>query len=73
MTQEFLCAINGHVMHDPVASSTGAVFERATILLWLNTRGSVCPITGEPLTVADLTAVDELRSRYAVFVTCDQS
>lgn len=46
--KEFLCAINGHVMKDPVmCEATGLVFERATIELWLNTRGSVCPISHE--------------------------
>ena len=61
---EFLCAINGHVMKAPVRCvGTGVVYEKATIELWLSSRGSVCPITGEPLTRDDLVADDELRNR----------
>jgi hypothetical protein len=38
--QEFLCAINSHVMKDPVRSGTSKiVYERETIELWLSTRG----------------------------------
>jgi hypothetical protein len=62
--KEFLCAINGHVMKDPVRSNrTGLVYERATIELWLATRGAVCPITNEPLVSSDLISDDELRTR----------
>jgi hypothetical protein len=51
-------------MKDPVrVGSTGPVFERATIELWLATRGSVCPITGEPLSKDDLQPADDLRNR----------
>ena len=43
---EFLCAINGHVMKAPLrCRESGLVFEKATIELWLTSRGSVCPIT----------------------------
>lgn len=46
--EEFLCAINGHIMKDPVRSSrSGLVFEKATIQIWLQTRGQICPITHE--------------------------
>lgn len=62
--QEFLCAINGHVMKDPVrVKSTGLVFELATIDLWLSTNGSVCPITNTLLERSDLERADDLRSR----------
>jgi hypothetical protein len=61
---EFLCAINGHVMKDPVkVRSSGLVFEQATIELWLATRGNVCPITNTFLQKADLEAEDDLRNR----------
>lgn len=63
-SQEFLCAINGHVMKDPVrARSTGLVYERATIELWLSTRGAVCPISNAHLEKGDLVADDDLRTR----------
>ena len=59
---EFVCAINGHVMKDPVKSSSGYFFERATIELWLSTRGSICPITNSPMTLDDLTPANDLRN-----------
>lgn len=62
--KEFLCAINGHVMKEPVrAKTTGLVFEAATIELWLATRGSVCPITGSTLEKSDLVPADDLRNK----------
>ena len=51
-------------MKDPVKSLiSGIVFERATIELWLTSRGSVCPITGETLTKSDLISDDDLKNR----------
>jgi U-box domain len=60
---EFLCAINSHIMKQPVRSPHGHVFERSTILLWLETRGRVCPLTGKPLIADELVTDEELRSR----------
>eukprot|EP00598_Pedospumella_elongata_P004268 CAMPEP_0184977100 /NCGR_PEP_ID=MMETSP1098-20130426/7851_1 /TAXON_ID=89044 /ORGANISM="Spumella elongata, Strain CCAP 955/1" /LENGTH=765 /DNA_ID=CAMNT_0027500049 /DNA_START=110 /DNA_END=2407 /DNA_ORIENTATION=- len=61
--KEFLCAINGHVMKEPVKAPSGLVFEQATIELWLNTRGAVCPITNTHLERGDLQPEDDLRNR----------
>jgi hypothetical protein len=61
--KEYLCAINGHVMQDPVRSPSGTVYEKATIELWLSTRGSICPITHEALTKEDLIEDKELRNQ----------
>lgn len=62
--KEFICAINGHVMKEPVRClASGLVYERATIELWLATRGCVCPITNAPLERSDLVADDDLRNR----------
>ena len=58
---ELRCEINGHLMRDPVRTPAGRVFERETIELWLRTRGSVCPISGAPLTADDLAPEAELR------------
>lgn len=67
--QEFLCAINGHVMKEPVrVRSSGLVFELATIDLWLQTRGAVCPITNTHLERSDLEPADDLRNRYIQLV-----
>jgi hypothetical protein len=60
---EFACAINGHMMKDPVRSPGGIMFEKATIVLWLSTRGSICPITGAPLSEGDLIADAKLRTK----------
>ncbi len=61
--KEYLCAINGHVMQDPVRSPSGIVYEKATIELWLSTRGSICPISHEPLTKDDLVEDKDLRNK----------
>jgi len=62
--KEFLCAINGHVMKEPMrARTTGLCFEAATIELWLNTRGAVCPITNTHLDRSDLEPAEDLRNR----------
>ena len=65
--RELRCAINGHLMRDPVRSKNGTVYERSTIELWLRTRGSVCPITNEPLTREELTPDPELRTAIMRF------
>ena len=46
---EFACAINGHLMKEPVRTPGGIVFEKDTILLWIKTRGQICPISGDAL------------------------
>lgn len=71
LPKEFLCAINNHVMQEPmrvvrrngVAIDDGLVFEKATIEIWLQTRGGVCPITREPLSANDLELDVELRNK----------
>lgn len=66
--KEFVCAINGHILKDPVRSKiSGVVFEKQTIELWLDTRGAICPITNEPLTISDLEPDDDLRSKIKRF------
>lgn len=56
---EFKCAINGHIMRQPVRSPADAdlVFEKATLEQWHLSHGSVCPITGAALDIPAL-AVD---------------
>ena len=58
----FRCAINGHVMKEPVMSPHGHTFEAATIRLWLASNGQVCPLTGRPLSLRDLREDRQLRS-----------
>jgi hypothetical protein len=52
--KDFNCAINGHVMKEPVRAPNGLVFEKATIEDWITRMGSVCPITGDVFGVSDL-------------------
>jgi len=65
--EEFACAINGHLMKEPVRTPDGIVFEKATILLWLKTRGSICPITGGELTKDDLEVDANLQAEIVRF------
>ena len=65
--EEFSCAINGHLMKEPVRTPDGIVFERATIELWLDTRGSICPITGNELTKGDLVVDANLQAEIVRF------
>ncbi|KAH9599199.1 U box domain [Trypanosoma melophagium] len=49
-----LCALTGNVMKDPVMCPCGHTFEQEAILAWIQQSGSICPITGKPLTAAAL-------------------
>lgn len=54
-------------MKDPVrVRATGLVFERATIDLWLATRGAVCPITNTHLDKEELQPAEDLRNRFLI-------
>uniref|UniRef100_A0A7S2RXM5 U-box domain-containing protein n=1 Tax=Rhizochromulina marina TaxID=1034831 RepID=A0A7S2RXM5_9STRA len=59
----FACAVNGHVMKEPMVSPYGHSFERSTIELWLRTQGSVCPVTHQPLTADMLKPDTKLRDQ----------
>lgn len=50
----FLCALTGNVMKNPVTSPYGHTFEKEDILRWLEQNGSICPITGRNLSPGDL-------------------
>lgn len=50
----YACALNGHTMKVPMLSPYGHNFEKETIEQWLKQQGSVCPITGKPLTMEQL-------------------
>ena len=65
---EMRCAIDGKIMTDPVRTPYGHYFERVTISRWIDTLGSVCPLTNKPLTMADCTPDAELRARIAEWV-----
>ena len=65
--ERFRCAINGHVMKEPVRSPHGQTFERATIEQWLMRQGSICPFTGNELQKSQLVRAEDLESEIAVF------
>lgn len=52
--ERFLCRISGKLMEDPVISPYGHCFEKQEIEKYLRMQ-ELCPITGKPLTLADLT------------------
>ncbi|KAF0757403.1 hypothetical protein AaE_004277, partial [Aphanomyces astaci] len=52
---EFKCAITHKLLVDPVKSPYGHVFERSVIEKWIQDYGHRCPISGEPLGLAQLT------------------
>lgn len=52
--EKFLCKISGRLMEDPVISPYGHCFERQEIERFLRIQ-ELCPVTGKPLTLADLT------------------
>ncbi|AIO00028.1 U-box domain protein, putative [Leishmania panamensis] len=55
MDADLLCSLTGAVMKNPVSSPYGQTYEKEVIMSWLGQNGSVCPITGRPLTAAQLT------------------
>jgi len=68
----FRCALNGHLMKDPVRSPHGHVFERETIMKWLESAGSMCPISGGSLSKGDLEDDLQLRSDIASWHIAEQ-
>ena len=60
---EFVCALNGHTMKCPVTSPYGHTFEKETIEQWIRQQGSICPITGKPLSLSDLKVNRELQNK----------
>jgi hypothetical protein len=60
--EEFLCALNHHLMRKPLRSPHGHTFDAESIEAWLSSHGSVCPISGALLTF-DALSVDEALKR----------
>eukprot|EP01062_Namystynia_karyoxenos_P069079 TRINITY_DN6441_c0_g1_i1.p1 TRINITY_DN6441_c0_g1~~TRINITY_DN6441_c0_g1_i1.p1 ORF type:complete len:700 (+),score=233.92 TRINITY_DN6441_c0_g1_i1:35-2134(+) len=56
----FQCALNGHLLKQPMRAPNGNVYEKTTIESWLKHTGSFDPLTGEPLTADQLTADEQL-------------
>lgn len=61
--KDLLCALTGNVMKNPVSSPYGHTFEQEAILGWLEQNGSVCPITGKPLSASQLVPNEAVRRK----------
>eukprot|EP00928_Gymnodinium_smaydae_P026992 TRINITY_DN21023_c0_g1_i1.p1 TRINITY_DN21023_c0_g1~~TRINITY_DN21023_c0_g1_i1.p1 ORF type:complete len:228 (+),score=23.59 TRINITY_DN21023_c0_g1_i1:179-862(+) len=61
--KDFRCALDGKLVCDPVVSPAGQVFERSTLIRWLQKHGEVCPFTGGELSLAACERSPELRRR----------
>lgn len=61
--KEFLCALSGNTMKNPVYSPYGHTFDRETIDMWIRQQGSVCPITGKPLSMEQLQPHKQLQQQ----------
>lgn len=48
------CALSGNTMKCPVISPYGHNFEKEVIEQWIRQQGSVCPLTGNPLSLEEL-------------------
>lgn len=66
--REFVCALDGQLMLDPVRSPHGHIFERAGLAHALAEVGGTCPISGQPLELEDCVRLPELRRRIAEWV-----
>jgi hypothetical protein len=58
--QRFHCPLSQNVMQDPVSTGEGVNFEPGVILEWLAVNDN-CPVTGNPLTPADVVSNENLK------------
>jgi hypothetical protein len=61
MRHHLLCPISLQPMQDPVTAPTGITYDRRAIERWLAAGHATCPVTGQPLALADLTPNHTLR------------
>ncbi|CAJ1375049.1 unnamed protein product [Effrenium voratum] len=59
--QKAVCQLSGALMHDPVSTPDGYLFERAAIEDWTSQHGSN-PLTGAPLNMDDVTERQDIAS-----------
>jgi len=66
----FICQLSQKFMTDPVMTTTtkGHVYERNAILSWFQQQGHVCPLTGMPLTEADLVPQPALKEQIRQYL-----
>ncbi|KAK3139379.1 hypothetical protein QOZ80_5AG0382340 [Eleusine coracana subsp. coracana] len=61
MRHHLTCPISLQLMQDPVTSPAGISYDRRAIERWLAAGHATCPVTGHPLSLADLTPNHTLR------------
>ena len=66
--KEFLCELCQRQMTDPVKSVYGNLFEKTVIEEWLKNQGKICPLTGAPLSEADLTPQEDLKIKIRKWI-----
>ncbi len=78
--KEFTCDLSHKLMTEPVTSIYGNKFEKGEILKWIDLHGKICPITGAPLCITDLTELTSLNKDIQAHVkdkssptNCDSS
>lgn len=59
--QKAICQLSGAMMHDPVSTPDGFLFERAALEDWTNTHGSN-PLTGAPLDMNEVADRQDIQS-----------
>eukprot|EP00928_Gymnodinium_smaydae_P087093 TRINITY_DN71429_c0_g1_i1.p1 TRINITY_DN71429_c0_g1~~TRINITY_DN71429_c0_g1_i1.p1 ORF type:complete len:721 (+),score=196.43 TRINITY_DN71429_c0_g1_i1:104-2266(+) len=69
---DMCCAIDGKVMTNPLRSPMGHHFEKKTLEKWVANCGSVCPITGNTLRLADCAPDPEMKKRIVQFLKGQQ-
>ncbi|CAN6349046.1 unnamed protein product [Urochloa humidicola] len=61
MRHHLMCPISLQPMQGPVTAPTGITYDRRAIERWLAAGHATCPVTGQPLALADLTPNHTLR------------
>eukprot|EP00392_Amoebophrya_sp_AT5.2_P005236 g5245.t1 len=65
---EYRCEIDGKVMTNPIRSPYGNYFEKKTLEKWIESCGSVCPLTQKPLRLEDCAKDSEMKHRIVAWL-----
>lgn len=66
--KEFLCELCQRQLTDPVKSIYGNIYEKSVIEEWLKNQGKICPLTGAPLSEADLVPQEDLKIKIRKWI-----
>lgn len=64
----YRCEIDGKVMTNPIRTPYGNKFEKKTLEKWIDSCGSVCPITSQPLRFDDCHYDKELKHEIVAWL-----